>query len=185
MEVGLLIALGAMLGKLLAESGGADKIVDTLVTRSGPRLIPWTIALVAIIVGLPMFFEIGLVLLLPVIVLVTKKSNLPLMRVAIPALAGLSVLHGLIPPHPGPLIAIGFIHAQLGITLALGAGRRDPDGDHLRPAVLDRRGTLGARRRTGIGRRRGHRPRPGPLGRGRAGRRRSASRWAPSCSRSC
>ncbi|MBE7190623.1 MAG: gluconate transporter, partial [Jatrophihabitans endophyticus] len=58
-EVGLLIALGAMLGKLLAESGGADKVVDTLVDRSGPRLLPWTIALVAVIVALPMFFEIG------------------------------------------------------------------------------------------------------------------------------
>src|SRR5665213_2347009 len=78
------------------------------------------IALVAIIIGLPMFFEIGLVLLLPVIVLVTQRSELKLMRVAIPALAGLSVLHGLIPPHPGPLIAIAAVHAQLGTTLALG-----------------------------------------------------------------
>jgi gluconate:H+ symporter, GntP family len=119
-EVGLLIALGAMLGKLLAESGGADRIVDTLVTRSGKRMVPWAMALVAMIIGLPMFFEIGLVLLLPVIVLVAKKSELPLMRIAIPALAGLSVLHGLIPPHPGPLIAIDFLHAQLGITLAFG-----------------------------------------------------------------
>jgi gluconate:H+ symporter, GntP family len=120
MEVGLLIALGAMLGKLLAESGGADQIVDTLVSRSGPKVLPWSMALVAVIVGLPMFFEIGLVLLLPVIVLVTKKSGLPLMRVAIPALAGLSVLHGLIPPHPGPLIAISALNAQLGVTLAFG-----------------------------------------------------------------
>jgi GntP family gluconate:H+ symporter len=76
--------------------------------------------LVAVIVGLPMFFEIGLVLLLPVIVLVTRRSGLPLMRVAIPALAGLSVLHGLVPPHPGPLIAIGAVNANLGVTLALG-----------------------------------------------------------------
>jgi GntP family gluconate:H+ symporter len=76
--------------------------------------------LVAVIVGLPMFFEIGLVLLLPVIVLVAKRSELPLMRVAIPALAGLSVLHGLIPPHPGPLVAINALHAELGITLAFG-----------------------------------------------------------------
>jgi GntP family gluconate:H+ symporter len=119
-EVGLLIALGAMLGKLLAESGGADQIVDTLVSRSGPRMVPWSMALVAVIVGLPMFFEIGLVLLLPVIVLVAKRTELPLMRVAIPALAGLSVLHGLIPPHPGPLIAIQALKAQLGITLAFG-----------------------------------------------------------------
>lgn len=120
MEVGLLIALGAMLGKLLAESGGADQVVDTLVSKTGPKLVPWAMALVAVIVGLPMFFEIGLVLLLPVIVLVTKRSGLPLMRVAIPALAGLSVLHGLIPPHPGPLIAIDAVKAELGITLALG-----------------------------------------------------------------
>ena len=120
MEVGLLIALGAMLGKLLAESGGADRVVNTLVDRAGPRLLPWAMGLVAVIVGLPMFFEIGLVLLLPVIVLVTRRSGLPLMRIAIPALAGLSVLHGLIPPHPGPLIAISQTHASLGITLAFG-----------------------------------------------------------------
>jgi GntP family gluconate:H+ symporter len=119
-EVGLLIALGAMLGKLLSDSGGADRVVDTLVNRSGPRLLPWAVALVAMIIGLPMFFEIGLVLLLPVIILVTRKSGLPLMRIAIPALAGLSALHGLIPPHPGPLIAIAAVNAQLGVTLGLG-----------------------------------------------------------------
>jgi GntP family gluconate:H+ symporter len=119
-EVGLLIALGAMLGKLLADSGGADKVIDTLLSRASKAMVPWAMAVVAIIIGLPMFFEIGLVLLLPVIVLVTQRSELRLMRVAIPALAGLSVLHGLIPPHPGPLIAIAAVHAQLGTTLALG-----------------------------------------------------------------
>jgi GntP family gluconate:H+ symporter len=77
-------------------------------------------ALVAVIIGLPMFFEIGLILLLPVIVLVTQRSRLRLMRIAIPALAGLSVLHGLVPPHPGPLIAISAVNAPLGTTLALG-----------------------------------------------------------------
>ncbi|MEO9239914.1 MAG: gluconate:H+ symporter [Jatrophihabitantaceae bacterium] len=119
-EVGLLIALGAMLGKLLADSGGADRIIDTLLARASKAMVPWAMALVAVVIGLPMFFEIGLVLLLPVIVLVTQRSELKLMRVAIPALAGLSVLHGLIPPHPGPLIAIAAVHAQLGTTLALG-----------------------------------------------------------------
>lgn len=78
------------------------------------------ITLVAVIIGLPMFFEIGLVLLLPVIVLVTQRSQMKLMRIAIPALAGLSVLHGLVPPHPGPLIAISAVKAELGTTLALG-----------------------------------------------------------------
>ena len=119
-EVGLLIALGAMLGKLLADSGGADRVIDKLLSKASKAMVPWAMALVAIIIGLPMFFEIGLVLLLPVIVLVTQRSGLKLMRVAIPALAGLSVLHGLIPPHPGPLIAIAAVHAQLGTTLALG-----------------------------------------------------------------
>jgi gluconate:H+ symporter, GntP family len=89
-EVGLLIALGAMLGKLLADSGGADRIIDKLLGRTSPALLPWAMGLVAIIIGLPMFFEIGLVLLLPVIVLVAHRSGLPLMRIAIPALAGLS-----------------------------------------------------------------------------------------------
>lgn len=119
-EVGLLIALGAMLGKLLADSGGANRVIDTLLARASGAAIPWAMALVAVIIGLPMFFEIGLVLLLPVIVLVSQRSGLKLMRVAIPALAGLSALHGLIPPHPGPLLAISAVHADLGTTLALG-----------------------------------------------------------------
>ncbi|ONH25128.1 hypothetical protein BL253_28300 [Pseudofrankia asymbiotica] len=119
-EVGLLIALGAMLGKLLADSGGANRVIDTLLARASGRAIPWMMALVAVIIGLPMFFEIGLVLLLPVIVLVTQRSGLKLMRVAIPALAGLSALHGLVPPHPGPLLAISAVNAELGTTLALG-----------------------------------------------------------------
>jgi GntP family gluconate:H+ symporter len=119
-EVGLLIALGAMLGKLLADSGGADQVIDKLLAKTRGSAVPWAITLVALIIGLPMFFEIGLVLLLPVIVLVAQRSRLRLMRVAIPALAALSVLHGLIPPHPGPLLAISAVHAQLGTTLALG-----------------------------------------------------------------
>lgn len=119
-EVGLLIALGAMLGKLLADSGGANRVVDTLLAKAAGNKLVWSITLVAVIIGLPMFFEIGLVLLLPVIVLVTQRSKMPLMRIAIPALAGLSVLHGLVPPHPGPLIAISAVKAELGTTLALG-----------------------------------------------------------------
>jgi GntP family gluconate:H+ symporter len=67
-----------------------------------------------------MFFEVGLVLLMPVIILVARRSGLPLMRIAIPTLAGLSAMHGLVPPHPGPLIAITALGANLGLTLALG-----------------------------------------------------------------
>ncbi|OLR90174.1 GntT/GntP/DsdX family permease [Actinokineospora bangkokensis] len=118
--VGVLIALGAMLGKLLADSGGADRVVDTIVGRARGPLLPWAMALVAVLIGLPMFFEIGLVLLIPVVLLVAKRSGQRLMLLGIPALAGLSVLHGLVPPHPGPLVAVDALGADLGITLGLG-----------------------------------------------------------------
>lgn len=118
--VGILIALGAMFAKLLADSGGADEIVDTIVGRSSPRALPWAMALVGAIIGLPMFFEIGLVLLMPVIYLVAKRSGQSLITIGIPALAGLSAMHGLVPPHPGPLTAIDLLGADLGMTLALG-----------------------------------------------------------------
>ena len=118
--VGTLIALGAMFGKLLADSGGADQIVDTIIGRSSTRTLPWAMALVGALIGLPMFFEIGLVLLMPVIFLVARRSGLSLVKVGIPALAGLSAMHGLVPPHPGPLVAIAALNANLGITLGLG-----------------------------------------------------------------
>jgi GntP family gluconate:H+ symporter len=113
--VGILIGLGAMYGKLLADSGGADRIVDTLVNRSSVKALPWMMALVGALIGLPMFFEVGLVLLMPVIILVARRSGQPLMRIAIPTLAGLSAMHGLVPPHPGPLVAISALGANLGL----------------------------------------------------------------------
>ncbi|WP_129772568.1 gluconate:H+ symporter [Streptomyces sp. L-9-10] len=118
--VGVLIALGAILGKLLADSGGADQIVDTILARASGRAMPWAMVLIASVIGLPLFFEVGIVLLIPVVLLVAKRGNYSLMRIGIPALAGLSVMHGLIPPHPGPLVAIDAIGANLGVTLALG-----------------------------------------------------------------
>ncbi|TDD50618.1 gluconate transporter [Kribbella antibiotica] len=117
--VGVLIALGAMVGKLLADSGGANQVVDTLL-RGRPSRLPWKMALIAGIIGIPMFFEIGLVLLIPVVVLAVRRSGVKAMLLGIPALAGLSVLHGFVPPHPGPLAAIGVLGGNVGITLALG-----------------------------------------------------------------
>ncbi|HZX05695.1 SLC13 family permease [Kribbella sp.] len=117
--VGVLIALGAMVGKLLADSGGADQVVDTLL-RGKPGGLPWKMALIAFIIGIPMFFEIGLVLLIPVVVLAVRRTGARAMLLGIPALAGLSVLHGFVPPHPGPLAAIGVLKGNVGITLALG-----------------------------------------------------------------
>ncbi|GAA2143364.1 gluconate:H+ symporter [Nocardioides koreensis] len=118
--VGTLIALGAMFAKLLADSGGADQIVDTIVGKASPRTLPWAMALVGAIIGLPMFFEIGLVMLMPVIYLVSRRAQVSLITVGIPALAGLSAMHGFVPPHPGPVTAIGYLGANLGLTLALG-----------------------------------------------------------------
>jgi GntP family gluconate:H+ symporter len=112
-----------MLGKLLAESGGANQIATTVLRGTGPRRVPWAMALIAMIIGIPLFFEVGVVLLLPIIFLMAQQVNARLTEarpegpgaqtrvravlggstyilVGIPALAGLSVLHGLVPPHP-------------------------------------------------------------------------------------
>jgi GntP family gluconate:H+ symporter len=109
-----------MIGKLLEDSGGANRIVATMVSRVGPGGLPWVMAAIAAILGLPLFFEVGVVLLVPVVVLVAQRTGVSLMKVGIPALAGLSVLHGLVPPHPGPLTAIGLLEADLGRTLIFG-----------------------------------------------------------------
>lgn len=77
-------------------------------------------ALVAMVIGLPLFFEVGLVMMVPIIFVMAKRSNQPLLKIAIPALAGMTTLHALMPPHPGPLIAVGALHADLGLTMLLG-----------------------------------------------------------------
>ena len=131
--------------------------------RVQPRTLPWAMALVGAIIGLPMFFEIGLVLLMPVIYLVARRSRLSLITVGIPALAGLSAMHGLVPPHPGPLVAIDALNADLGITLAPRRAGRDPDGHRRRPAVRAARRPLGRRpapHRSTTARRRSRRRRP-------------------------
>jgi len=119
-SVGLLIALGSMIGALLAESGGADGIVNTIVRRFSGSALPWAMAGVAALIGLPLFFEVGVVLLVPIVLLVAHRTDVPLLKIGIPALAGLSVLHGLVPPHPGPLVAVASLGADLGLTLAFG-----------------------------------------------------------------
>jgi GntP family gluconate:H+ symporter len=119
-SVGLLIALGAMIGGLLTVSGGADEVVTRIVDRVSVRALPWAMGGVAALIGIPLFFEIGVVLLVPIVLLVAHRSSQPLLRVGIPALAGLSVLHGFIPPHPGPLVAISSLKASLGLVLLFG-----------------------------------------------------------------
>ena len=120
-SVGILVGLGAMLGRVLMDTGAADSIVDTLLSKTSTRMIPWTMALIGALIGLPMFFEVGLVVLVPVIILISRRSKLPLMRVAIPTLAGLSVMHACMPPQPGPLAALScFKNGSVGITMMFG-----------------------------------------------------------------
>lgn len=119
-EAGIIIALGSMLGALMAESGAADRIATTLLGLGKGKSLPWVMALVAMVIGLPLFFEVGLVMMVPIIFVMAKRSNQPLLKIAIPALAGMTTLHALMPPHPGPLIAVGALHADVGLTMLLG-----------------------------------------------------------------
>jgi GntP family gluconate:H+ symporter len=115
--VAMVIALGTVIGKLLAESGGAVVVSNALVRTLGERRVDWALMLSGFIIGLPVFFQVGLVLLAPVLFTVTRRTGTPLLRVAIPLLAGLSTTHGLVPPHPGPLAAIERLGADPGRTL--------------------------------------------------------------------
>jgi GntP family gluconate:H+ symporter len=115
--VAIVIGLGTILGKLLAESGGAAVVAHRLVRLFGERRLPWAVVAVAFIVGLPVFFNVGLVLLAPIVFTLAKTTGTPLMRLAIPLTAGLSTAHGLVPPHPGPLAAIERLGADTGAVL--------------------------------------------------------------------
>ncbi|MBF7141131.1 MULTISPECIES: GntP family permease [Pseudomonas] len=118
--VGIVLALGTMLGKLMADSGGADQIAQTLIRWFGVRYVHWAMMFSAFLVGIPLFFEIGFVLLIPLVFIVARRSGVSIVKVGIPLLAGLSVVHGLVPPHPGPLLAIGVFGADIGKTIFYG-----------------------------------------------------------------
>lgn len=118
--VGVLLGLGTMLGKLMADSGGADRIARTLIDAFGEAKVHWAMMISAFLVGIPLFFEIGFVLLAPLVFIVARRTGVSLVKIGIPLLAGLSVVHGLVPPHPGPLLAIGAFGADIGRTILYG-----------------------------------------------------------------
>jgi GntP family gluconate:H+ symporter len=115
--IALVIGLGTVIGKLLAESGGALVVSRALVGVLGQRRLDWALMLSAFVIGLPVFFQVGLVLLAPVLFTLNRETNTPLLRLGLPVVAGLSVAHGLVPPHPGPLAAIERLGADTGRTL--------------------------------------------------------------------
>ncbi|KAK1185312.1 gluconate:H+ symporter [Streptomyces sp. NBS 14/10] len=126
-DVGVTLALGAMLGRLLSDSGATDAIARGLVERADTRRLPWLVGAVAFVIGIPMFFEVGLIVLLPLIFSVARRlegqggtKGSPYVLLGVPAIASLSTLHGMLPPHPGPLTAMTGLHADLGLTLVVG-----------------------------------------------------------------
>ncbi len=115
--IAIVIGLGTMLGKMMAESGGAEQIATTLVNRFGEKRVHWAMMIVGFIVGIPVFFEVGVILLIPIVFTVARKTKMSLLQIGIPILAGLSTVHGLVPPHPAPMIAIDAYKADLGRTI--------------------------------------------------------------------
>ena len=118
--IAAVIALGAMLGKLLAESGAAKVLAERFNAFFGPARVGWCVAVLAISVGLVTWFAVGLLLLLPIIVTLSRETKRPFLLLAIPLLSFLSVMHGLMPPHPGPVAAIAALGANTGAVLGWG-----------------------------------------------------------------
>ena len=115
--IAVVVGLGTMLGKMMAESGGATRIATTLIARFGERNVHWAIMFVAFIVGIPVFFQVGFVLLIPLVFTIARRTGLSLVKIGIPLVAGLSVVHGMVPPHPAAMLAVGAYHADVGKTI--------------------------------------------------------------------
>jgi GntP family gluconate:H+ symporter len=116
-HIAIVVALGTMLGKMMAESGGADRIAYTLIRLFGEKRVHWAMVTIGLVVGLPAFFEVGFVLLIPIAFTVARRTKTSLILVGLPMLAGLSVVHGLVPPHPAALLAVTIYHADVGRTI--------------------------------------------------------------------
>ena len=119
-HIAIILAMGAILGQLLASSGGAASLGKTLVEGCGTKGLPWALLGLSLLVGMPVFFEVGLVLLMPIIVEAARRAQRPPILVSLPVLAGLSITHGLIPPHPSALLAATVFHADLGRVILWG-----------------------------------------------------------------
>lgn len=115
--IAAVVGLGTMLGKMMAESGAATRIATTLIDTMGVRRVHWAIMLVAFIVGIPVFFQVGFVLLVPLVFTLARETGLSLVRLGLPLVAGLSVVHGMVPPHPAAMLAVDAFHADVGRTI--------------------------------------------------------------------
>ena len=116
----IILCVGAMLGKLIADSGAANKIATGLIQLFGTKYIQWALVLTAFIVGIPLFYGVGFVLLVPLVITVAARYNLPAVYLGLPTLAALSVTHGFLPPHPSPVALAEQFNANIGLTLFYG-----------------------------------------------------------------
>ncbi|MDR3739565.1 MAG: gluconate:H+ symporter [Terracidiphilus sp.] len=116
-HIAVVVGLGTMLGKMMAESGGADQVAETLIRLFGVKRVHWAMMLIGLVVGLPAFFEVGFVLLIPIVFTVVRRTGKSLLLVGLPMVAGLSVVHGLVPPHPAALLAVTIYKADVGRTI--------------------------------------------------------------------
>ena len=127
-HIAVVLGLGAILGNLLARSGGATALGRALVDSCGPRGLPWALLGLGMLVGMPVFFEVGLVLLMPIVAAAAHRSQRPPILVGIPLMAGLSIVHGTLPPHPAAMLATAQYHADLGRTILWGLAVAIPAG---------------------------------------------------------
>lgn len=116
----LIICLGAILGKILEEGGAAEKISTTLIKGFGQKNIQWAVMLTGFLVGIPLYYNAGFVILVPLVFSIARKTNLPLLYIAIPMAAALSTTHCFLPPHPGPVVLVNAFKADMGLTLVYG-----------------------------------------------------------------
>lgn len=116
----IILGFGAMLGKLVADSGAAQRISDTLIRTFGTKYLPWALVLTGFIIGIPMFYSVGFVIMVPLVFTVAATTGLPMLYVGLPMLAALSVTHGYLPPHPAPTALVRDFGADLGLTMIYG-----------------------------------------------------------------
>ncbi|RYD69686.1 MAG: gluconate permease, partial [Sphingobacteriales bacterium] len=116
----MVLALGAMMGKLIEDSGSARKIVFLLIKAFGKNNIQWAVLITGLMVGIPLFYNAGFVVLIPLVFAIASATGLSKLYIGIPMAAALSVTHGFLPPHPGPVALAGIFHADIGKTLIYG-----------------------------------------------------------------
>jgi Gnt-I system high-affinity gluconate transporter len=116
----LILCLGAILGKILETSGAAEQISSTLISGFGEKNIQWAVLLTGFLIGIPLYYNAGFVILVPLVFSIARKTGLPLLYIAVPMAASLSTTHCFLPPHPGPVVLVNAFHANMGKTLMYG-----------------------------------------------------------------